>query len=143
MKTQLFIFTALLILFFGCKSKDQSTQQPKDSVASTTLSKIETSNIATASKGSTEAKPVGAEKILGVWVAKGFDDPTFEIKKSTIYYFRTKDAVGYQILGDSIHINLDKDVEPHPTYLFTIKDKDTLILTTNDGFKSVAYRFKK
>lgn len=84
-----------------------------------------------------------SKKLIGIWVARNFDTPTFEFRKTTIYYFRDASTVPYKLTGDSIHIFLDKKVEPHPIYLLTIKGMDILIFTTNDGYKSIAYRYKK
>ena len=83
-----------------------------------------------------------SERILGFWVAKGFNKPTLEIKKSTIRYFVDPGEVPYHVIKDSIYIRLSKQVEQHPVYLITIKGNDTLILTSNRGYKSVLYRYR-
>jgi len=140
-KATIIIVTAILsTCIIGCNSKNKSTEKTKDTIGITI--KKDSLTLANNSKDSTNKKSAQFD-LIGVWVAKDFDTPAFEIRKSTIYYFRSKDVVPYQIVGDSIHINLDKDVEPHPTYLFTLKGRDTLIFTSNDGLQNIAYRMKK
>lgn len=138
-KAAIIIVTAILsVCISGCNSKNKSAEQAKDTIGITI--KKDSLTLANNSKDSTGSKSNKAEKLIGIWMASDSQSPDFEIKKSTIRYFNHSGTVPYKIIGDSINIVYGEKYRP--SFLFTLKGDDTLILTGGTG-ETTLYRIKK
>lgn len=77
--------------------------------------------------------------ILGIWIPKGTDNPSFYIKKATIYYPEHFKSYKYFIHGDSIEIHYDGYIE---SFAYKVSKNDTLTLSNKDYGDNLYYRKK-
>lgn len=80
-----------------------------------------------------------SKELLGIWILKGAENATFDIRNSTIYYPDQSVSYKYEIVGDSIRIHYDGF---NQSFAYKLKGSDTLLLNGEDG-ENAYYRVKK
>ena len=114
MKRTLYLF---FIFSIGCNSKTSSD------VVLTQLTKT----------GSLKAA------LIGRWGGLGEDNPVWEFKQDSVYYFDRKQSYPYTIIGNDIVIKLPES-EGHLLNMCIIKD--TMTFYDEPGIPIKGYRFK-
>ncbi|QNP54313.1 hypothetical protein [Hymenobacter qilianensis] len=72
-----------------------------------------------------------ANPLLGMWVAQGEENVTFQINQDSVYYPDQFQSYAYTLQGDSIRIQYEEDYAGR--FAFALKDKDVLILSGEEG----------
>ncbi len=79
-------------------------------------------------------------KLIGEWGSLGEDNPVWEFKQDSIYYFDRKQSYPYKIIGNDIIIELPES-EGHLRNMSVIKD--TMTFYDTPGMPIKGYRFKQ
>ncbi len=121
---KLLVFSGLIFLTFTlCNCQNNSSNPPKNS--------------GSVSNGLTSSQKEVVNDISGIWKLKGDENPTFEIKRDSIYYIDQGEIYAFNTKSDSIFIFYNDWIYKG---LFAIKE-GKLILTDGTN-KSIYLKWK-
>ena len=133
------IVLSLAIVLSACNNADKSKLASESTAVVHHKDSTKKIKNDTTIKVNVDSQIDSSSKILGIWLLKGESNPTFEIRKSTIYYPEHFKSYKYKVAGDSLKIFYDDFNE---TFAFKLKGNDTLTLTGEDGVTEY-YKVKK
>ena len=112
------IISILIFLFFiGCNSQNSNNATAKELIKQDSLK----------------------TKLLGQWGGLGENNPVWEIKIDSIYYYQHKKAYPYQIVGNALVIELTESKGVLRNISVVV---DTMIFYDEQGLRIKGYRFK-
>jgi len=126
----------IAVILASCSNTPKEEKSNKDTVQAKPAAS--SAKLTPISNAVDTANSISAKKLMGIWMSNDSSEPTFQIKKSTIHYYRDAKTFAYKVLGDSLSI----EYEDGPMkFSYKFKGSDTLIMNGMFG-ESILYRVK-